>query len=44
MGSLMAGVDRSTRAFWKWRGRRVDIEGGQSWLSTVRSAGSEVGP
>lgn len=43
MLSLMPGVDRLTRQFWKVTGRRVDLDDAHGWLSAPMHDGSVVG-
>ncbi|GAA4693199.1 hypothetical protein [Nocardioides conyzicola] len=39
----MHALDLATRKFWRVSGRRVDLDGAESWLSAPTSAGPEVG-
>lgn len=40
----MRTVDLLTRKFWRATGRRVDLDGAESWLAAPQSASSVVGP
>lgn len=40
---MLPGLDRLTREFWKVRGRRVDLNGSEGWLSAPMHQGSTVG-
>jgi hypothetical protein len=43
MRSLMPGLDRATRRFWRLRGRPVDLAGAEQWLSAPMHTGHLIG-
>jgi hypothetical protein len=43
MTSLLSGLDRLTRVFWWWTGRRVDLSGDERWLAAPMHDTEKVG-
>lgn len=43
MISLLRELDRLTRAFWRWTGRRVDLSGAERWLAAPMHDTATVG-
>ncbi|HEY8457666.1 MAG TPA: hypothetical protein VIL34_18885 [Actinopolymorphaceae bacterium] len=43
MLSLMRNLDRLSRAFWRWTGRRVDLAGAEQWLAAPMNDTATVG-
>lgn len=43
MSSLMPRLDLATRKFWKLRGRPIDLDGDEAWLTAPMHAGQRIG-